>query len=369
MLTPEYLAATPDALVELYGKIEQDILANMAERIAKYDYYIPAVQHQHQRLRAMGMLETEIEQQLAALTGKTQAELKKLMAQAVNEALTSDAKIYAAAGMGDVDPLAVAGVREALQSGLRQTSGIFRNLTRTTANTAAKQFEDALDRAWLQVTSGAFDYNTAIRNVVKDLARTGVQSITYPSSHVDTIETAVRRAVVTGVNQTAAKSQLALMDGLDIDLVEVTAHAGARPSHQEWQGQIYCRKGSHPKYKNFEEATGYGTGDGLCGWNCNHSFFPYVEGAPRTYSKAQLKDYSAKNITYNGQQLTEYEALQQQRYIERGIRRWKREEVAMKAAGQSTDEARAKVRAWQARQRDFIKQTGLKRDSSREQIG
>lgn len=315
MLTPEYLAATPDALVELYGKIEQDILANMAERIAKYDYYIPAVQHQHQRLRAMGMLETEIEQQLAALTGKTQAELKKLMAQAVDEALTSDAKIYAAAGMGDVDPLAVAGVREALQSGLRQTSGIFRNLTRTTANTAAKQFEDALDRAWLQVTSGAFDYNTAIRNAVKDLARTGVQSITYPSSHVDTIETAVRRAVVTGVNQTAAKSQLALMDELDIDLVEVTAHAGARPSHQEWQGQIYCRKGSHPKYKNFEDATGYGTGDGLCGWNCNHSFFPYVEGAPRTYSKAQLKDYSAKNITYNGQQLTEYEALQQQRYI------------------------------------------------------
>ena len=58
-----------------------------------------------------------------------------------------------------------------------------------------------------------------------------------------------------------------------------------------------------------------------------------------------------------------------QRYIERGIRRWKREEVAMKAAGQPTDEARAKVRAWQARQRDFIKQTGLKRDSSREQIG
>lgn len=282
---------------------------------------------------------------------------------------TSDAKIYAAAGMGDVDPLAVAGVREALQSGLRQTSGIFRNLTRTTANTAAKQFEDALDRAWLQVTSGAFDYNTAIRNAVKDLARTGVQSITYPSSHVDTIETAVRRAVVTGVNQTAAKSQLALMDELDIDLVEVTAHAGARPSHQEWQGQIYCRKGSHPKYKNFEEATGYGTGDGLCGWNCNHSFFPYVEGAPRTYSKAQLKDYSAKNITYDGQQLTEYEALQQQRYIERGIRRWKREEAAMKAAGQPTDEARAKVRAWQARQRDFIKQTGLKRDSSREQIG
>lgn len=369
MLTPEYLAGAPDALVELYGKVEQDILANMAERIAKYDYYIPAVQHQHQRLRAMGMLESEIEQQLAALTGKTQAELRQLMSQAVEKALTSDAKIYAAAGMGDIDPLAVAGVNEVLRSGFRQTSGLFRNLTRTTANTAAKQFENALDLAWLQITSGGFDYNTAVRNAVKSLARTGVQSITYPSSHTDTIETAVRRAVVTGVNQTAAKSQIALMDDLGIDLVEVTAHAGARPSHAEWQGKIFCRRGRHPKYKDFVESTGYGTGDGLCGWNCSHSFFPYVEGAPRTYSRSQLKDYSAKNITYNGQKLTEYEALQQQRSIERGIRRWKREEVAMNAAGQPTDEARAKVRAWQAKQRDFIKQTGLKRDSAREQIG
>lgn len=67
--------------------------------------------------------------------------------------------------------------------------------------------------------------------------------------------------------------------------------------------------------------------------------------------------------------LFDYGVPSEMQPIERGIRRWKREEVAMKAAGQPTDEARAKVRTWQARQRDFIKQTGLKRDSSREQIG
>lgn len=368
MLTPEYLAGVPDRLVNLYGKVEQDILKNMAERLAKYDYYIPAVQHQHQKLRAMGMLESEIEEKLAKLTGKSQAELRKLMADAVKEALTADAAIYAAAGMGEVDITAVAGVNALLKTGLSQTGGLFVNLTRTTANTAAKQFENALDRAWLQITSGGFDYNTAIRNAVKDLARSGVKSIVYPSSHEDTLEVAVRRAVVTGVNQTAAKAQELLMDELDIDLVEVTAHSGARPSHQVWQGQIYSRSGRSKKYPDFVSSTGYGTGAGLCGWNCSHSFYPYVEGAPRTYSKAQLKDYTAKDITYNGERLTEYEATQQQRYIERQIRRWKREETAMSAAGQSTAEARAKVSAWQARQRDFIKQTGLKRDYSREQI-
>lgn len=368
MLTPSQLASAPDGLVELYGQVERDILVNMAERLAKYDYYIPAVQHQHQKLRAMGMLESEIEVQLAALTGKSQAEIKRLMKEAVKKALTSDAAIYAAAGAGEVDPLAVAGVNAVLKSGMAQTAGIFRNLTRTTANTAAKQFEDALDRAWLQITSGGFDYNTAVRNAVKDLSRSGVQAITYPTGHKDNLEVAVRRAVVTGVNQTAAKSQLALMDELGATLVEVTAHAGARPSHAEWQGKIFCRKGKHPKYKDFVESTRYGYGDGLCGWNCSHSFFPYFEGAPRTYSKEQLREYDAPKYKYKGKKLTEYEATQQQRYFERQIRRWKREKEAMAAAGQPTDEASAKLREWQACQRKFIKDTGLKRDYTREQI-
>ena len=369
MLTPAYLAGAPDALVSLYGEVEQDVLESMAKRLAEYDYYIPAVQHQHQRLRAMGMLESEIEAKLSRLTGKSNQELRRLMSEAVEKSLTTDAAIYAAAGMGEVNVLEVAGVRSVLRSGLTQTGGLFANLTRTTANTAAKQFENALDRAWLQVTSGGFDYNSAIRNSVKDLARSGVKSIVYPTGHEDTIEVAVRRAVVTGVNQTSAKAQIALMDEFGTDLVEVTAHAGARPSHEVWQGKIYSRSGRHPRYPDFVSSTGYGSGEGLCGWNCSHSFYPYIEGAPRAYSDQLLRGYSEKSVTYNGEKMTEYEALGKQRYIERGIRRWKREAGAMGAAGQDTSEAKAKVREWQARQRDFLQQTGLKRDYSREQIG
>lgn len=67
--------------------------------------------------------------------------------------------------------------------------------------------------------------------------------------------------------------------------------------------------------------------------------------------------------------MTEYEATQQQRYIERQIRRWKRENAAMQAAGLDTSESAAKIRSWQERQKDFLKQTGLKRQAEREQIG
>ena len=65
-----------------------------------------------------------------------------------------------------------------------------------------------------------------------------------------------------------------------------------------------------------------------------------------TYGAKELKKLEAKSITYNGEKLTEYEASQRQRYIERQIRRWKREQQAMKAAGQPQEEARAKLKEW-----------------------
>lgn len=209
-----------------------------------------------------------------------------------------------------------------------------------------------------------------MRDAIKELSAAGVGAITYqPSGRVDTLETAVRRAIVTGVNKTAGEVQWQLADEMGCDLVQVTAHGGARPEHAAWQGGIYSRSGKSKKYKDFKETTGYGTGAGLCGWNCRHSFGPYIEGAPKAYSDKMLENYNAEKYEYNGQKMTEYEASQKQREIERNIRRWKRENKAMEAAGLDTSESAEKVRYWQARQRDFVRQTGLKRQYSREQVG
>ncbi|MBR6543493.1 MAG: hypothetical protein IKT73_09875, partial [Anaerotignum sp.] len=132
---------------------------------------------------------------------------------------------------------------------------------------------------------------------------------------------------------------------------------------------MYSRSGKSKKYPNFVKVTGYGTGAGLGGWNCSHSFRPWFEGMSRTYSKEILEDYNAKKFEYNGKKLTEYEALQEQRKLERNIRRWKREQNALRAAGLDTSEATAKVKEWNGKHKDFLEQTGLKADGSRLAIG
>ena len=369
MLTPEYLQKVPNRMVNLYAQAEADILADMARRIVQYDFWIPAAEHQAKMLEEAGMTREEILKRLKRLTGKSQKELKELMQEAGTVALQSDDEVYRRAGLEPSPVAASDDLQKVLQAGYDKTSGTFQNLTLTTARTATQQFERALDRAYMQITMGGMDYNTAIRSAIKQLSADGVGAIRYPSGKVDSVEVAVRRAAITGVNQTALRLQDARADEMGCDLVEVSAHSGARPSHQAWQGQIYSRSGKSKKYPDFVKATGYGTGEGLGGWNCSHSFRPWFEGMSRTYSKELLEEYEAKDFEYNGKKMTEYEALQEQRHIERQIRRWKREQNAMKAAGLDASEATAKVREWNGKHKDFLEQTGLKADGTRLVVG
>ena len=369
MLKPEYLQRVPEGMIKLYAQAEADILADMARRISTYDYWIPAVEHQAKMLEEAGMVREEILARLKTLTGRTDRELRQLMQEAGTAALKSDDAVYRRQGMNPPPVSASEDLQKILQAGYEKTAGAFRNLTLTTARTAAHQFEQALDRAYMQITLGGMDSGTAIRSTIKQLSAEGVGAIRYPTGRTDTIEVAVRRAVVTGVNQTALRLQDARADEMGADLVEVSAHAGARPSHAQWQGGIYSRSGKSRKYPDFVKTTGYGTGAGLGGWNCSHSFRPWFEGMSRTYDKALLKEYQAKDYEYNGVRMTEYEALQEQRKIERSIRRWKREQNALQAAGLDSGEASAKITEWNRRQKDFLEQTGLKADGTRVAVG
>ncbi len=368
MLTPEYLRDLPEEMVALYSEAELKILADMARRVSSYQLWIPAAEHQRRMLLEAGRTQDEILSALTSLTHKTRQELTRLMQGAAKQTLGTDAAAYTAAGIEVPAFSASEPLKRILNAGYKATLGEMRNLCRTTARLGARQFTQVLDSAWMQVQSGAIDLNSAVRSAVKQLSEAGLRSVRYDSGRTDSLEVAVRRATQTGVNQTCCQLQEELADEVGCDLVEVSAHAGARPSHALWQGKIYSRSGKSDKYPDFRAATGYGTGAGLGGWNCAHSFGAYVEGAPRVYTKEQLAEMDAPKYEYGGKKLTEYEAQQEQRKNEREIRRWKREYAAMDAAGQDTTEAAVKLKAARERQTDFLNKTGLKRQSDREQM-
>lgn len=372
-LDPKLLDSLPNTLVDMYGLVEIDILEDMARRISTYDFFIPAAQHQLQKLQELGAVQREIIAKLSAMTGKTQEEIVALLSEASAQAIADDVEYYTAAEVYEPTQVNTEALHAQLNSGLLQTEQAFFNITGTTANTASKQFEIALDRAWTQINTGGFDYTTAITNAIRDLSGAGVGAIEYKSGRIDNIEVAVRRAVVTGANQTAMRTQEVLADELGVDLVETTAHGGARPDHAKWQGKVFSRKGrvtiGGVTYEDLKQATGYGTGPGLGGWNCRHTFHPYVPGTSRTYSKKQLEEYEAKNIEYNGQKYTEYEASQIQRGLERSIRKAKRQVASLEAAGLDASAERKTLREAQKAYTDFTKQTGMRKQQARTQIG
>ena len=370
MLPPSYLDQMPDAFVQLWQQVEDAILQDVARRIGKMDAVTPTANWQLWRYQQTEALRNDVVKLLAKYTGKSESTIRRLLLQAATEAMEREDAIYYHYDMEPPPFEESAALNNLLDAGARQTCGTWQNLTATTANTVTGVFERTLDAAWLKVSTGAFDYKTAVKQAVDSLADE-MPMVTYPSGHKDSIEVAARRAVLTGVNQTCGKLQVARMDEMGCEFVETTAHGGARPSHAEWQGRRFHRggavdyKGRH--YPDFEAATGYGTGAGLCGWNCRHTFFAVFPelGDPPQWTREQLRELNARNVEYNGKKYTAYEISQMQRARERNVRRWKKRYLAEDAAGLDTTDSAVRLKAARQSLSDFTKATGGRVDSAR----
>ena len=370
MLPPSYLDQMPDAFVQLWQQVEDAILQDVARRIGKMDAVTPTANWQLWRYQQTEAVRNDVVKLLAKYTGKSETAIRKLLLQTATEALEREDAIYYHYDMEPPPFEESAALNNLLDAGARQTCGTWQNLTATTANTVTGAFERTLDAAWLKVSTGAFDYKTAVKQAVDSLAD-DMPMVTYPSGHKDSIEVAARRAVLTGVNQTTGKLQVARMDEMGCEFVETTAHGGARPSHAEWQGRRFHRggavdyKGRH--YPDFEAATGYGTGAGLCGWNCRHTFFAVFPelGDPPQWTQEQLQELNARNIEWNGKKYTAYEISQMQRARERNVRRWKKRYLAEDAAGLGPTDSAVRLKAARQSLAEFAQATGGRVDSAR----
>lgn len=382
MLSPDYLDEVGNFGAALYEPFQISVIEDMARRIVRLGEISDSTMIQFKQLQESGLLFDYIVSEVAKLTSYSEQELEKLFFDAGAEAILFDDDVYKQAGLNPTPIHQSPTMLDILLAGLRKTNGALKNLTMTTATATQTQFISAMDLAYMQVSSGSMNYIQAIRAALINLAAQGITSVRYDKngrSIFHKVDVAARRAVLTGVNQTAAELQFMRLKEMDWNLVEVTAHIGARPSHAAWQGKVYSTK-DNSEYPDFISSTGYGTGDGLCGWNCRHSFFPFL-AVYNAYTAAELNDYKSKTVSYNDKQMSYYDATQIQRRLERDIRDYKRELSALNAGVlAATEEAlknelrsafqttSIKLKEKERSLKDFVSSTGLVRQREREQV-
>lgn len=332
MLEPRYLQQIADGAEqiasELHEYIIQQIVDRMMTRIGRGDSYLltSSDRWRIEVLQGAGYLLEDITAELAKYTKRQEKEIKEAMEEAGVKALEYDDKIYQAAGLSPMPLTQSPALIRLMERNYRATLGEWNNYTRSTAQAAQRLFLNECDLAYNKVMSGAVSYSQAVREAVEAAVSGGVY-VDYPTGHRDTIETATARAVRTGIAQASGDISIKRMEEMDWDIILVSAHIGARTgdggqnpgNHLWWQGQFYSRTGKDKRFPLFSQ-TGYGTGEGLCGWNCRHSFGS-GDGVNNPYKDIQTAD------NYKVEQLEK-----RQRTLERRIRKTKREVMGIQEA-------------------------------------
>lgn len=381
MLTPEYLQDATDGAEriasQMHRNIMDKIIARMMARIGRgEDYLLTATDKwQIMVLQDAGELLSSIQKEIADKTKKQLPEIKAAFQDAGIEALKWDHAIYEAVGLNPPPLMQSPALIRILERDYAATEKMWRNFTRTTAEESQRIFINEMDNAYRNVVSGAVSYTEAVKDVLDKVTENGVK-VTYPTQRKLSIEAATMMIVRTGIGQAAADISIKRMEEMEWDTILVSAHVGARTgdggmnptNHLWWQGRFYSRTGKDKRYPDFRETTGYGTGEGLCGWNCRHSFGT-GDGINNPFDIDSIK----KADNYKAESLQK-----RQRTLERRIRNSKgdlqniqtaidscRDEKLKFELQQMYDRKSAVLRRQNKQYRDYCKENDLKEYSER----
>lgn len=388
---PEVLDALPEELAELFRGLEDTLLDEICSRLALKDQLNEVTVQAIRALRSHGIDLKKIKKAIRKTADVSEEKLNKLLDDVVERNQKYYTELIDLAHITQPETLVSVEDTWAIYEQTKQT---LRNITRSmgflvnagrTMLPPAKAYQWALDNAVMQIQSSAINYNQAIKTAVKQLAESGLKVVDYESGHRDSIDVAVRRAIMTGVNQICDQYTNQSAEYLETQYFEVSAHSGARDkpgaspwsSHKDWQGKVYYQSESGESdplglYDDLVETTGYGYVDGLTGANCRHHKYPFIPGvSERTYTDEQLEHIDdGLGCTFDGKTYTAYEATQMQRRIERQIRAQKKLRNAYKEAGLSEDATAAgiKLRRLNAEYSRFSKAAGLPEQRERTKV-
>lgn len=356
MLKPEYFEYASDRMIELYQQLSEFILKDITRRLINAGEMTATADRLLYKLRMMGESKAAIEKKLEQLTKLTRKELRAILQDAVLTSWGADADSFEQIGIEVSNPLENPAVIRIMDAQYKRSQVELWNLTQTTMKQSQIDLINMLDEADTRVASGVQSYSAAACDILDRYAKRGIE-VKYPTGTKRTLEAAVLCCVRTSTAQMAGQVTLEYAKEAGTNLIITSAHTGARftdkdepANHMSWQGRIFYisdadlarftevkgkieengQKVGGSKnaggYPDFVKTTGYGSSVGLSGYNCRHSFSPYVEGLgnPWRDEDGNLID-GAGNPIDSEESKRKYKNSQKLRSMERAIRKTKRE--------------------------------------------
>lgn len=345
-MTQGGLEGIPIPLEKAMSDLEMRIMADIVRSIKINGFSTAKADHQIQRMVQIGESEINVKKWIQEALEVTDKEIESIFSDDVYEQYYGYKRAYEGANRNQIPFTENLELQALLESVRAQTKAEFRNLTNSLGfairtpetgriyNSPLMQFyRDTLDGAVLDILSGSVNYNVAIGRAINAMTNSGLRTISYDTGHSNRVEVAARRAIMTGFRQVQGKINEQVARDLGTDFYEVTYHMGARPEHQVWQGRVYS-------YAQLQGICGLGSVTGLHGANCYHDYSPFMPGVSvRAYTDEQLVQMmEEENIPkkYLGKEYTAYQALQQQRQMERNMRKT-RQDIKLLQEGGAND--------------------------------
>lgn len=358
-----------------YNKYNTKVLEKMGEAIKKFDGVSPTTAHKIAQQLKYGADIDDLIAELSELSGKSTKDIEEAFDTVAKENV-GFAEVYAKAkNMEFVDYKDNEQLQRLVKGIAGETKATFKNISNAKAigfvlkdengkkifKNLKETYNDLIDEAVFNVTTGTTDYQSAMRNVMKQLANSGVkiheEKVGYPSGYNLRIDSAVRQNVLTGVRQVNLEVQKQVGRQFGADGVEISAHSPCAEDHLSIQGKQF----SNAEFKRLNGILDRPIGE----YNCRHFVFSIVLGVNQpSYSDKMLNQMNRESqsiIEYEGKKYTAYEATQVQRKLETAIRQQKDNQIIGRASGDKelVAQSQSKISELTSKYNDFSKNAGL----------
>ena len=358
---------------------EQSTLQRIGKRIGKYGKMSLADVKAINNIAVVKQDMDAITKELAKVTGYNISQIEQMYGELLEEQHLANQPLYDYRGKTFV-PFAENRELQAIARAYAKTTGeTMINLAKTKALCVLggngkpigmqKYYTDVLDKAAMQVTTGATGFHTAMRDSIIELGGSGVR-VDYGGGVTRRLDTVVRQNLLWGAKQASVEYNEMIGEELGCDGYEVDWHSNPRPSHEFMQGKQFvvgkARTINGVHFDSFDEAN-----ERLQDYGCLHYKTPIICGVsePR-YSPEELKrlnEQNAKTYEIDGKTVTGYEATQMQRRLETAVRNEKTTRGLARASGDKALVKRCneRIKAYQGKYAEITEITGIPEDRKR----